>query len=241
VIVGDKLIFSGDGAQDPFVAALDRATGEVVWKTYRSVDARSNFSFSTPLHIAHEGRSQLISPGSEGVFAYDPETGRELWRVRHGGYSVIPRPVYGHGLIFIGTGYNSPSLLAIRVDGQGDVTDTHIAWQHDRGAPHTPSALLVGDQLYIVSDNGVATCLDARSGEVHWQQRLGGNFSASPLYASGHVYFQNEEGRGFVVRAGTEYDLVAQNDLGERTLASYAVVEDSLLIRTAEHVYRIEP
>jgi len=156
-----------------------------------------------------------------------------------GGYSVIPRPVYAHGLVFICSGYNRPSLLAIRPDGVGDVTDTHVAWSLDRGVPHTPSLLVVGDELYMVADNGVASCLDARTGRRHWQQRLDGNFSASPLYADGKIFFQSEEGVGYVVEPSTSFKLLGKNDLKQRTLASYAVIEDALLIRTAERLYCI--
>src|SRR5262249_59834999 len=133
-------------------------------------------SFSTPLLIEVQGRKQLISPGSDVVCAYDPATGREIWRVRYTGYSVIPRPVYGHGLVFICTGYNTPSLLAVRPDGEGDVTATHVAWTAHRAVPHTPSLLLAGGELYMVSDSGVASCLDARTGKVHWQGRLRGGY-----------------------------------------------------------------
>ena len=119
------------------------------------------------------------------------------------------------------------------------MTDTHVAWTTRRGVPHNPSPLLVDDELYVVSDGGVASCTDARTGEVYWQQRLGGNFSASPIHADGRIYFQNEEGTGTVVRAGKQFERLATNDLGERTLASYAVVDGSLLIRTEGHLYRI--
>jgi outer membrane protein assembly factor BamB len=174
------------------------------------------------------------------VVSLNPRDGKELWRCRYSGYSVVPRPVYGHGLVFIATGYDEPGLIAVKVDGKGDVTDSHIAWRTDRGAPLNPSPLLVGDELYLVSDNGIASCLEARTGKVHWRERLGGNFSASPLSAAGYVYFQDEEGIGAVVRAGKEFQKVGKNDLGERTLASYACAERAFFIRTEKHVYRIQ-
>ncbi len=239
-LFGPLLIFSCDGAEDPFVVALERMSGEVRWKSPRSVKTDKPFSFSTPLVVRVNGKEQLVIPGSAAVYAYDPLNGDEIWHVRYGdGYSVIPRPVYAHGLVFICSGYNRPSLLAIRPDGVGDVTDTHVAWSLDRGVPHTPSLLVVGDELYMVADNGVASCLDARTGRRHWQQRLDGNFSASPLYADGKIFFQSEEGVGYVVEPSTSFKLLGKNDLKQRTLASYAVIEDALLIRTAERLYCI--
>jgi outer membrane protein assembly factor BamB len=240
ILVDDLLVFSCDGGDQAFVVALDRDTGKVRWKTDRSVDAGRKFSFSTPLVITVKGQKQVVSPGSDAVCAYDPGTGREIWRVRYDGYSVIPRPVYGHGLVFVCTGFNSPSLLAIRPDGTGDVTDTHVAWKARRGVPHTPSLLLDGDELYMVSDSGTASCLDARTGRVHWQRRLGGTYSASPVLAAGRVYFQSEDGTGVVVQAGKEFKQLARNPLGERTLASYAAADGALFLRTAGHLYRIE-
>ena len=189
--------------------------------------------------IATAGKKQIISPGSDSVGAFDPKTGREIWRVTYDGYSVIPRPVFGHGLVFISTSFNTPQVMAIRPDGQGDVTKTHVAWTLKKGAPHTPSLLLVGEELYLVSDRGIASCLDAVTGKVHWQERIDGNYSASPVYAQGRIYLQSEQGRGVVLAAETKFRKLADNPLEERTLASYAVGEGALFIRTAEHLYRI--
>lgn len=240
ILVGDKLVFSCDGGSDPFVVALNKDTGKVIWKTPRVTTAKKTFSFSTPLLITVAGKQQIISPGSGAVCAFDPKDGKELWRARYGeGYSVIPRPVLGHGMIFIGTGYDAPIVMAIRIDGTGDVTDTHVAWTMKKGAPNTPSLLVVGEEVYMVSDGGIASCVDAKTGKVHWQERVGGNYSASPLYADGKVYFQNEEGIGVVVKAGREFQKLASNDLGERTLASYATDDDTFFIRTEQHLYKI--
>jgi len=241
IVAGDKLIFSCDGAKDPFVVGLNKYTGEVAWKKPRVTDAEKTFSFSTPLLIDVNGQTQVISPGSNCVAALDPDSGDEIWRVNYRGYSVVPRPVYGHGLVYISTGFDSPITMAIRPDGHGDVTDTHVAWAVKRGAPNTPSLLLVGDRLYMVSDNGVASCLDPETGKVIWQQRLGGNYSASPLYADGRIYFQSEEGQTVVVADGPEFQELARNDLGERTLASFGVLNNDLLIRTETQLYCIAP
>lgn len=241
IVVDDLLIFSCDGAEDPFVVGVEKATGKVRWKTPRKSDVSRKFSFTTPILINVEGERQLISPGSGEVSALDPLTGEELWRVDYGdGYSVIPKPVFANGLIFVCTGYNRPNLLAIRPDGRGDVTETHVVWQTDRGAPHTPSLLVVGDELYMVADKGIASCLNTSTGKVHWEERLGGNYSASPLYADGRIYFQSEEGDTTVIAPGREYQKLASNQLGERTLASFGVIDHALLIRSDKHLYRIE-
>jgi len=241
ILVDDKLIFSGDGYDKQFVVALDRTTGKVAWQIDRKTDSTKKFAFSTPLAITVNRQKQIVSPGAGVVCAYDPANGKEIWRVRYGeGYSVIPRPVFGHGLVFVCTGFTAPSLLAIRPDGHGDVTETHVAWTARKNVPLTPSLLLVGDELYMVSDYGVASCLDAKTGKVHWQERLGGNYSASPLFASGKIYFQSEEGVGVVINAGKRFELLAKNPLGERTLASYAVGDGALFIRTEKHLRRVQ-
>ena len=240
ILAGDALIFSCDGASDPFVVALDKSSGKVLWKTKRVSSAKKKFSFSTPLLITVNGQPQVITPGSGAVCALDPKTGREIWQARYGeGYSVIPRPVFGQGLIFIATGYDQPTVMAIRPDGKGDVTDTHVAWTLKKGAPNTPSLLLVGEELYMVSDGGIASCVEARTGRVHWQERIGGNYSASPIHANGRIYFQNEEGTGVVLKAGKAFEKLASNELGEKSLASYAVGDGALFIRTERHLYKV--
>lgn len=239
-LLGDLLIFSTDGAKEQKVNALNRHTGELVWQTRRDVERMKKFAFSTPLVIEVDGRVQVVSPGAGMVGGYDAATGKEIWRVDYDGYSVIPRPVFGHGLVFLSTGFDSPKVLAIRPGGMGNATDTHVAWELKRGAPHSPSLLLVGDELTMISDGGVATCVDAKTGDIHWQERLGGRYSASPLFADGKVYFQSEDGVGVVIAAGKEFNQLARNDLEERTLASYAVIDEALLIRTDKHLYRIE-
>ncbi len=238
VLYRDRLILNVDGYDTAFVVALDAATGEEQWRTAR----RQPFSqaYSTPLVIRVGDRDQLFSIGAFRATAYDPETGEEIWEVSYGdGFSNVPAPVFGHGMVYVATGFQVPSLLAVRADGRGDVTATHTAWTLRRGVPLTSSPLLVGDELYIVSDLGVATCLDARTGELHWRERLGGNFSASPVSADGRIYFQSEEGVTTVVAPGTEYLELATNQLDGAILASMAVANGSLFIRTHDHLYRI--
>jgi outer membrane protein assembly factor BamB len=185
-------------------------------------------------------KDQVISVGAYRAAAYDASNGKEIWRVSYAdGFSNVPRPVHGHGLVFITTGFHQPSLLAVRVDGTGDVTRSHVAWRLDRGAPLTPSPLLVGDELYVVNDGGIASCVDARTGEVRWLQRLPGAYSASPVFADGRIYFSNEDGVTTVVTAGKEFRAVASNQLQGATLASIAVANGSLFIRSDTHLYRI--
>ena len=241
-LAGDTLVICCDGADVQYVVGLDRGTGAIRWKTKRDTTPKKGFSFSTPLVIEVDGVTQAICPGSDAVFAYEPKTGDEIWRVDWpGGYSVVPRPVFGAGLVFMSSGYDKPVLYAIDPRGRGNVTATHVRWRMDRGAPNTPSVVVVGDEVYCVADSGVATCLDARTGTEHWKERLGGNFSSSPLHADGLVYFQNEAGEAIVVRAAKTFEEVARNRLGgeDRTFASYAVDGQSLLIRTESALYRV--
>ena len=242
-LTDNALIFSADAADKPFIAALDPSTGKVLWRVPRNTPAKNRFSFSTPLEITVGGQRQIVSAGSGLVAAYDPTNGQEIWRVTYGqGYSVVPRPVFAHGLVILATGFDRATLLAVRPDGaRGDVTSSHVAWRITKNAPLTPSPLVIGDEVYTVSDNGFATCADARTGKVHWSQRLGGNFSASPVAAEGRVYFLDEAGVTTIVRAATTFEQLAQNDLAARTLASPAVADGALFIRTESHLLRIKP
>lgn len=240
IIAGNALIFSCDGRTEQFVIALDKRNGTVLWRRPRPpIDNPLKYSFCTPLLIEVEGRRQVVFPATDLVIAYEPQTGREIWRVNYTGDSIVPRPVFGHGLVFVTTRYHSPSLIAIRPDGKGDVTETHIEWSTRRGVPGTPSLLLVGDELYMISDSGLASCLDAKTGRVHWQERIGGNHSASPVYADGRIYAQSEEGNGVVLAAARKYELLAENPIGERTMASYAIANNAIFLRGERHLYRI--
>jgi outer membrane protein assembly factor BamB len=240
VLAGRHLIFSIDGTEKQAVVALDAATGAVAWETPRKVEGVKKFSFCTPLVIEVNGKQQVVSPGSGVVMACDPATGKEVWRVRYGtGYSVVPRPVYGHGLVYVSSGYDNPVVYAIRPDGTGDVTDTHVAWAAKKGGPRNASPVLVGADLYMVSDDGLLGCLDAKTGKPRWSESLGGKFSASLLAAGGRLYAFSEEGVGTVVRPGPEFEGVRANKLGERVLASPAVDGNALLVRTEKALYRI--
>ena len=236
VLYDDLLIVSCDGLEQQFVVALDKATGKVRWKKMRE----GYQAYTTPLVVSLPSGDQVISPGAFQAIAYEPRTGKEIWRVKYAeGFSNVPMPVYGDDLVFICPGFQEPSLLAVRLDGRGDVTKSKIVWKLDRGIPRTPSPLLVGNELYIVSDNGIATCIDAKTGEELWRARLGGNYSASPIYADGRIYFLSEEGESIVIAPGRQLKHLATNQLDGPTLASMAVSHSSLFIRTATHLYRI--
>ena len=242
-LVNGLLVFSGDGAAEPFVAALDAASGAVRWRTPRNTTAKKNFSFSTPQPIIVQDKVQVVSPGSGFVAAYNPLDGSEIWKVGYGeGYSVVPRPVYQNGLLFLSSGFDSAVLYAIRPEGAvGDATADHVAWTLKKGAPHTPSVVVVEDSLFCVSDAGIASCVDALTGEVRWSERLAGNFSASPVVAEGRIYFQNETGTTHVVKASKTFELIASNEVGERTLASLAVSDNVLFIRGENHLFKVVP
>lgn len=239
-LVDGKLIFSCDGASNPFVIALNIKDGSQTWKVNRSVNARRKFSFSTPLALKTATGTQVLLPGSDMIGAYNPADGSEIWRATYDGYSVVPRPVVGHGMVFFSTGFDRAKAMAVQLGGKGDVTETHVKWVLPKGAPHTPSMVLTGNELFMVSDGGIASCVDAKSGEVHWSERLGGGCSASPILADGKLYVVNEAGTVYVVAAEKEFKLLAKNALGEKSLASPAVADGALFIRTAGHLWRFE-
>jgi outer membrane protein assembly factor BamB len=242
IVVGRHLILTCDGASDPCTLALDIRTGREVWRTPRDVTVERPFSFATPQAIEVDGRTQVVSPGSNIVQALDPETGKVIWFVRYEGFSLICRPVHHRGLVMISTGYMSPKLLAIDPRGTGDVTDSHVRWKVAAGVPNTPSPVPVGDQVVMVNDGGVATGIAVKDGSKLWQKRLGGNYSASPLAAGRRIYFQSEEGEGVVLDLGEDGTApveVARNSLPGRVFASYAVCGDDLIIRTETGLYRI--
>ena len=234
VIYDNLLIVSCDGQDIQYVVALDKLTGKVKWKKLRE----GYQAYTTPLIVRLLAGDQVISPGAFRAIAYEPRTGKELWQVKYGeGFSNVPRPVYGNGLIFICTGFQQPSLLAVRLDGHGDVTKSHIAWTLKRGVPLTPSPLLVGEELYLISDNGIASCVDAQTGNPYWQVRLRGHHSASPLYADGRIYFLSEEGESVVIAPGKEFKVLATNQLDGQTLASMAVSSGSIFVRSQTHLF----
>lgn len=247
MLLGNLLIVHVDGRDVQYVVAMDKSTGKTVWKTNRSINysiygQNERKAFCTPIVIEADGHSELISQGAKAVMGYDPGTGQELWKVRYNGWSVAPRPVFGHGLVFIITDYERPELWAVRPGGTGDVTGSHVAWKMTKGAPSRPSMLLIDDLLYMVSSDGMASCVEAKTGQVMWKMRQAGSYSASPIYADGRIYFFNHEAATTVIQPGRAYKLLAVNELDgqEELMASPAVVGKSLLVRTRAHLYRIE-
>lgn len=240
VLIDGKLIFSCDGASDPFVVALSAEDGTEVWRYMRQGQAPKYFAFCTPLVIEVDGKKQVFSPGADQANALDPETGKEIWTVRYSGYSLVCCPVYGHGMVYFSSCYDNPVVYAVKVDGQGDVTDTHVEWSLDKGAPNSPSLLLLGEELYMVADNGVATCVNALTGKSNWQKRIGGNFTSSPLFADEKIYLTDEEGKGVTIAPGKKFKELGKSDLGERTLSSLAVGDGAIFARTANHLLRIQ-
>jgi outer membrane protein assembly factor BamB len=238
ILADGKLIFSCDALDKHAVVALHAKDGSEAWEAPRQNQPVKPFSFCTPTAVEHNGKTLILSPGSDVLMALDAKTGQEIWRFRFDGYSVIPKPVVGHGLVYFSTGFDRPVLYAVKLGGTGDVTKTHEAWTLKKGAPHTPSPLLVGDELYTVSDKGVMTCLDAKTGEVIWEDRLKGSYSASPLFADGKIYLTSEEGKGTVVEAGRKFKVLGEFDLGEKTLASFAAADGALFVRTETQLYK---
>lgn len=244
LVVGNHLILVCDGVDQQFVLALDKNTGDEVWRTARPPMRATNVEFkkaySTPLVVTTEGKMQLIVPGAQWICGYAPETGEEIWRIDHGdGFSVSPRPIQAGDFVVFSTGYMRPELVAVRTDGQGDVSATHIAWRASRGAPTKPSPIVVDDRIFVVSDQGVLTQLRSEDGSIAWQERLGGNYSASPINAGGRLYFCSHEGDVTVLEAGTEFRTLAKNELGSQIMASPAVIGNDLLLRTDDALMRI--
>jgi len=245
VVWGDKLIVHFDGTDSQFLAAFDTETGKIAWKTMRSgeMPEKGEFckAYCTPA-IVEGGDAQLISPASDWVYSYNPETGEENWRAAYGdlGFSTVPRPIIGNGLVYICTSFMRSRLLAVDYSGSGDVSETHIRWTFDRQVPQKPSLLLHEGNLYLVGDKGIATCLDAKTGEQKWQERIPGQYSASPLFANGLIYLFNSDGLTTVIKPGDSYEVVAENSLDDGFMASPAVKGNSLFLRTNNHLYRID-
>ena len=236
VLYENLLIVSCDGLDIQYVVALDKLTGKTKWKKMR----QGYQAYTTPLVVRTPAGDQVISPGALRAIAYEPRTGKEIWNVRYGdGFSNVPRPVYGNGLVYICTGFQEPSMLAVRIDGRGDVTKSHVAWTLKRGVPLTPSPLLLGDELYMMNDGGIASCVDATTGTELWRARINGNFSASPIYADGRIYFLSEEGLTVVIAPGRKFQALATNQLDGETLASMAVSGGSIFVRSRTHLYRL--
>lgn len=244
VVFEDLIIVNCDGTDVQHVVAFNQSNGEIAWQSTRPgpLEADPDFrkAYCTPLIVETDSGPQLISPGASRVISYNPRTGAMLWQVDYKGFSNVPRPVWGDGLVYVCTGFMKPQLLAIRPDGKGNVTDSHVDWNFTAGVPANPSPLLVDGLLYMVSDSGVSSCLDATNGELLWKKRLGGNYSASPLWADGRIYIGSEDGTVSVLAPGDTFERLAVNQLEGRIMASPAAVGRELYIRTATDLYRFE-
>ncbi|MEZ6113799.1 MAG: PQQ-binding-like beta-propeller repeat protein [Pirellulaceae bacterium] len=245
LVEGDLLYLTYDGIDIQYVVALNKHTGTTVWQKDRNINYGTDNpdqkkGYSTPTVIEAAGRRQLISPSAAETISYDPATGEELWRVHHGGMNAAARPLYVHGLVYITAGDGGKSLVAVRPEGRGDVTNSQIEWETGKSVPKRSSLIIVGDLLFMVSDSGTASCLDAKSGEIHWSKRLPGEYWASPLLANGLLYFFSKGGDVVVLKAAAEYEEVAESKLDSGMNASPAVSGNSLIVRTFKHLYRFD-
>jgi outer membrane protein assembly factor BamB len=247
VVYGDLLYLTLDGFDTQYVTALDKKTGDTVWKTDRNIKYSTDNgdfkkAYATPALFAAGGREVLVCPSAECTVAYDPKTGAERWRVAHGGMNGAARPVMGRGLIYLTSGHNG-RLLAVKADASPDasgfLTKEAVAWAANKNVPTRPSLLLDGDLLFAVSDQGLASCWEAGTGKVLWSERLDGEFSASPVLAGGRLYCCNQSGKVFVLAAGKTFDVLAENRLEDGFMASPAVVDDVLYLRTKKYMYAI--
>ncbi len=246
VAYADKLILICDGVDRQFVTALETKTGETAWLTdrpgMRAAKGDQKKSYNTPVLVESGGNPQIICMGAQWLVSYAPETGEEIWRLDHGaGFSVVPRPVYSrkHKLLYVSTGFGKPVLIAVKVDGKGDITGSDkIAWSESKRIPARPSPLLVGDELYVIADGGITTCFNAATGETYWNDRIDGNYSASPLFADGKIFVASQEGVVTVFKPGTTYSPLSKSEMGESIMASPVAVNEALLIRSEKALYR---
>ncbi|MFP6633174.1 MAG: PQQ-binding-like beta-propeller repeat protein [Planctomycetota bacterium] len=246
ILHGDLLILTCDGIDVQYIAALDKDTGKVRWKQARQHLERvtrsiGKMAYSTPLAKIIDGVPQLVSSGADHVAAYDLRTGKELWWMPYTGFSQVGRPSYGNGLFYVvgSVSQDHFAIFAVR-PGTGQLTDAQVVWKNSSGIGHVPSPLLVGKEIYAVDDKGITSCIDAMTGKVHWKERLGGNYRASPLEIRGKIYTCSREGVCHVLAGGKEYKVLATNKLDGTLMASPAVAGRALFIRSGTHLYRIE-
>ena len=247
------LILTMDGVDVQYHVALDKQTGKTVWKTDRSVawndenvpgpmarDGDLRKAHSTPLVVMDATKPEMLSAGAKAVYGYDPRTGRELWRVQYDDWSVAPRPLFEHGVAFIVTGLSKKELWAVKTDGQGDVTDTHVKWKLGTRVGIYASPILVDGLIYTAAEQNNVTCVEAATGQVVWTGRIGGKYAASPIYGDGRLYFCSQQGTTSVLKPGRTFEVLASNTLASGFMASPAVDGKALFLRTKTHLYCIE-
>jgi outer membrane protein assembly factor BamB len=246
----DKLLICVDGMDVQYQLALNKSDGSVAWKTKRSMpvlkkeDLRK--AYGTPLVYKFDGKDQMVATAAEGFYAYDPETGKELWRLKHPGFSNVPVPVYGNGMLYMSTGFTKAQMWAVKpIAGGGEKPDLpaeNVVWRINGQAPcpTQPSPLVIGERLYMLSDTGALSCLNALTGGVVWTVKLGGEYSGSPSYADGKIYLFNRMGKAIVFEPGDTFKKLAENTLEEGAMASPAFIDKALILRTKKALYRIE-
>jgi outer membrane protein assembly factor BamB len=253
VLYRNLLILTMDGVDVQYVAALDKLTGETVWKTDRSVawndentndrmikDGDRRKAHSTPLIVTSAGKQQMLSVGAKAAYAYDPLSGKELWRVQFEDWSSAPRPIFDQGVAFFVTGLSKTEMWAVKTDGAADVTSNNVVWKLRTHIGKYASPIVVDGLIYTAADEAFITCLEAATGQVVWTERLGGNFEASPIYAGGRLYFFNQQGVTTVLKPGRTCEVLATNTLTDGFMASPAVGGNSFFLRAKSHLYRVE-
>ena len=237
VLWKDKVIVNGDHDGPGYLVALEKKTGKTIWKTDRPNNTRS---YCTPLLRTIEGRNQLILSGSLCVASYDPDTGKQHWISDGPTQQYVASLVYNGDLLFMTCGFPKRFMQAIRPNGFGNVTKTHVAWEITKGCSYVPSPVAIGPYFIVVADNGVASCLVAKTGERLWMERLKGGHSASLLKANGLVYFLSDQGIMTVVKPGPTFEIVAENVVGEKTFATPAFSNGRLYVRGVNHLFCIQ-
>jgi outer membrane protein assembly factor BamB len=229
------VIVAADNLKNSFLIAVHRRTGEVIWKTDRPSYSLGTYASPTVGHVA--GRDQLLLHGPWQVFSYDPLTGKQLWTCDGPSESASSTMSLGVDLVYSSVGFPQRNMLCIRANGSGDVTKTHMVWSKKGRMAYVPSLLLADGLLYMVEDGGIASCFEAATGKEVWTARLKGKFSSSPVLAGGHVYVVNEGGVCFVLQAGRQFKLVAQNDLGDGGFATPVICNSRIYLRTLHSLF----
>ena len=236
VLYEDLVIINGDHDGDGYLVALDRETGKPRWKVKRPHGIRS---YATPIVRELAGKTQMVLSGSQSVVSYAPQTGETHWSMEGPTEQFVASMVDDGKQVYLTAGYPDHYILAIKPDGEGDITDSHVAWREKRGAAYVPSPIVVGRYLLVVSDGGIASCFEAATGKRHWMDRIGTRYSASPVAANGLVYFTADQGVTTIVRPGPRFEEVAKCELGEDVSSSPAISQGCLFVRGNEHLFCI--